>query len=313
MRFLRPRALRQRHAPLAPPFGDVRLPGLAQRAHEGVRPADEQHPWRQGAPAREHAQVLQDDGVEERGHQFLGGDAALLEAVDVGLGEDPALARDGVHLEADVGEGAERLGRDLQLGRDLVDDHAGPAGALVVHRHRLARSPLALLLEDDDLGVLAAELDDRADVGVAAFDGQRDGRDFLDVMRADELGVGGARDAGDERPRLAARHAGLLLEARQHLEQLLGGTALVALVVPPHNLVGTRINRHGLDGGGAGVEAEEESGVGVAHGTCWLADARRPDCETTWRERQERSQSIRRLTCSTKFAATPAMPGLGGT
>ena len=184
---LGPRAVRQRDAALAPAPGDVRLPRLAQRGNERVRPPDQQHAWRQGAPAREHAEVLQDDGVEQRGHQLLGPDAALLEAVDVGLGEHAALAGDRVHLEADVGEGAERVGQDLQLGGDLVDDRAGAAGALVVHRHRLARPPLALLLEDDDLGVLAAQFDDRADVGVAPFDGQRDGSHFLDVVGADRV------------------------------------------------------------------------------------------------------------------------------
>ncbi len=289
---LRPGPLWQRDAPLAPAVRDVRLPGLAQRAQEGVRPPEKQHSRRQGASVREHAQVLQDDGVEQRRHQLLGRDAAFLEAVDVGLGEHAALAGDRVDLQADVGEGAERVGRDLQLGGDLVDHHAGAAGALVVHRDRLARPPLALLLEDDDLGVLPAELDDRAGVGVAPFDGQHDGRHFLHVARADELGVRGARDAGDEGSRLAARDAGLLLETRQHLEQLFGRAALVALVVPPDDLVGTRVDRHGLDGGGSGVEAEEESGFGIGHGTCWLADARRPDCETTLCERQAWSESI---------------------
>ena len=44
---------------------------------------------------------------------------------------------------------------------------------------------LVCFLEDDDLGVLAAELDHRADVGVQRLDRQRDGVDLLHELGAD--------------------------------------------------------------------------------------------------------------------------------
>ena len=41
---------------------------------------------------REDAEVLQNDGFEQRRHEFVRGRADFLQAVDVGLGEDAALA-----------------------------------------------------------------------------------------------------------------------------------------------------------------------------------------------------------------------------
>ena len=84
------------------------------------------------------------DGFEQRGHQFVGRNAHLLQAVDIGFGEHAALAGHGMQLDALVAHLAELLGGNAQLGVDLVDDRARAAGALVVHRRHLllaARSP----------------------------------------------------------------------------------------------------------------------------------------------------------------------------
>ena len=53
--------------------------------------------------AREHGKVLQDNGVKERGHQFVGRNALLLQTVDIGLGKNAALARDGMDFDSLVG------------------------------------------------------------------------------------------------------------------------------------------------------------------------------------------------------------------
>ena len=94
------RPLGERHRALLPQPRDVRLPGLAKAQHERVGPAEQEHRRAQRVPPRQHGQVLEHDGVVERRHQFLGRNAPLLEAVDVGLREDAALARDRVDLEA---------------------------------------------------------------------------------------------------------------------------------------------------------------------------------------------------------------------
>ena len=52
---------------------------------------------------------------------------------------------------------------------------------------------LLVLLEHDDLGVLAAELDHAADVGVELLHRHRDGVDLLHELRAERLARSGRR------------------------------------------------------------------------------------------------------------------------
>ena len=52
--------------------------------------------------AREHTQVLQHDGLEERGHQLIRRCSGFLESVDVGFGEYAALSGHFVQLDAVV-------------------------------------------------------------------------------------------------------------------------------------------------------------------------------------------------------------------
>ena len=190
-------------------------------------------------------EVLHDDGFEQRRHQLVGRDAHLLQAVDIGLGEHAALAGDGMQLDPLVAHLAELLGGDAELGVDLVDDRAGAARALVVHRRDLLLAArLRVRLEDDDLGVLAAQLDDRAAFRVQLLDGERDGVDFLDELRAQELRHPVAARAGDEHPRPLGREAfDLGLEALAELQHLLRLLGVVTLVVLPEDLVGSGIDR----------------------------------------------------------------------
>ena len=83
---------------LGPESGNVRPPGVAHCGDERVRPAQEEDPGAERVPAREDGEVLLDDRLEEGGHQLRRGDALLLEAVDVRLGEDAALAGHGVEF-----------------------------------------------------------------------------------------------------------------------------------------------------------------------------------------------------------------------
>jgi hypothetical protein len=95
----------------------------------------------QGVAARKHAQVLQHDGIEQGSHQLFGWRAQLLQAVDVGFGEDAALARDLVELEAAIAQAAEFDDGDAQLDIDFVDHRARAAGALVIHRRDIFLAP----------------------------------------------------------------------------------------------------------------------------------------------------------------------------
>ena len=140
----------------------------------------------QGVAAGQHGQVLADDRVEQRCHQLVGRHAHLLQRVDVRLGEHAALAGDRVDLDPGVAHVRELVGRDLELGVDLVDDRAGATGALVVHRRDLLLlAGLGVFLEDDDLRVLATELDHRPALRIELLDRQADRVDLLDELRAD--------------------------------------------------------------------------------------------------------------------------------
>ena len=106
------------------------------------------------------------------------------------------------------------IGRDLQLGDDLVDDGACAAGAFVIHAGNLLLAPAAgVFLEDDDLCVLPAEFDDRIHLGVKLLDGERDGVDLLHELCADQLGQAVAARTGDEDAGVAGSDAKLALHA----------------------------------------------------------------------------------------------------
>ena len=80
------------------------LPRLAHSAQKGVGSAEQKNMWQKCMAAREHGQILQNDGIEERGHQLVGRKTLLLQAVDVGLGKDAALARYGMDAHASIGQ-----------------------------------------------------------------------------------------------------------------------------------------------------------------------------------------------------------------
>ena len=99
----------------------------------------------------------------------------------------PHFPATGCSFDPYVAHVAELFGRNAQLGVDLVDDRARAAGALIVHRgDLLLAAGLRIFLEDDDLGVLAAQFDHRAALGIELLDGQRDGVHFLHELGADQ-------------------------------------------------------------------------------------------------------------------------------
>ena len=129
---------------------------------------------------------------------------------------------------------------------------------------------VARLLEDDDLGVLAAELDHRADVGVQLLDGERDRVDLLDELGAQGGGQRSGPRAGDEGADLAGVQVGKgVANLHQHLQHLLRLASLVALVVRPQDRLADRVDDRGLDGGRSHVDADADrvrSEIGLARG-----------------------------------------------
>ena len=184
----------------------------------------------------------------------------LLQAVDIGFGKDAALAGNLMQLDAVVGLVGKLGSGDLEFGVDLVDDRARTAGALVVHRGDLLLAPgLFVILEDDDLRILPAQLDDRVHLGMELLDGERDGVHFLDEFGADHLGDRAAARSSDKDAGVLRADAGFGFHAAQKLETLFRLSCFVALVVLPDGFVRCGIHHDRLDRGGADVQTDQKS------------------------------------------------------
>ena len=220
---------------------------LQRAAQEGDVAAD-------GTAARQARDGLGHDGLEDGGGHVLGAGALVEQRLDVGLGKDTAAASDGIDGGGVGREFVKAAGVSVQQGCHLVDERARAAGAGAVH------ALLDAVVEVDDLGVLAAQLD--GDVGGRdeGLDGTLAGDDLLDKLQVEPLGQQQAARAGDGTGHLGRRQHG-----RSALEQIAGASAdvgVVALVLGVDNLV--VVVEHGeLNGGGAHIDAQVQVAASV--------------------------------------------------
>ena len=142
----------------------------------------------------------------------------------------------------------------MQQGCHLIDEGARATGAGAVH------ALLDAVVEVDDLGVLAAQLD--SDIGGRdeGLDGTLAGDDLLDKLQVEPLGQQQTARAGD-----GAGHLGRRQHGRGTLEQIAGaGTdvGVVALVLGVDDLI--VVVEHGeLNGSGAHVDAQVQVATSV--------------------------------------------------
>ncbi len=147
---------------------------LQRAAQEGDVAAD-------GTAARQARDSLGHNGLEDGSGHVLGAGALVEQRLDVGLGKDAAAAGDGID-GGGVGRKlveAARVG--VQQGCHLIDERACAAGAGAVH------ALLDAVVEVDDLGVLAAQLD--GDIGGRdeGLDGAFTGNYLLDKLQVEPL------------------------------------------------------------------------------------------------------------------------------
>ena len=142
---------------------------LQRAAQEGDVAAD-------GTAARQTRDGLGHDRLEDGGGHILGAGALIEQRLHVGLGKNAAAAGDGIDGGGVGRELVEAAGIGVEQGCHLVDERARAAGAGAVH------ALLDAVIEVDDLGVLAAQLD--GDVGGRdeGLDGALAGDDFLDKL-----------------------------------------------------------------------------------------------------------------------------------
>ena len=220
---------------------------LQRAAQEGDVTAD-------GTAARQTRDGLGHDGLEDGSGDVLGTGAFVEQRLHVGLGKNAAAAGDGIDGGGVGRELVEAAGVGVQQSGHLVDEGARAAGAGAVH------ALLDAVVEVDDLGVFAAQLD--GDIGGRdeGLDGTLAGDDLLDKLQVEPLGQQQAARTGD-----GAGHLGSRQHGRSALEQVAGaGTdvGVVALVLGVDDLV--VVVEHGkLDGGGAHVDAQMQVAAGV--------------------------------------------------
>ena len=124
----------------------------------------------------------------------------------------------------------------------------------------LASSPLDAVVEVDDLGVLAAELNGHVGLGDERLDRALGGDDLLHELEAEPLAEQQAARAGDGGGHL--RVAEDLLGLHEQVAGAGAHVGVVALVLGVHDLV--LVVEHGeLDRGGAHVDAEVQRAVVV--------------------------------------------------
>ena len=220
---------------------------LQRAAQEGDVAAD-------GTAARQARDGLCHDGLEDGGSHVLGAGALVEQRLHVSLGKDAAAAGDGIDGGGVGRELVEAAGIGVQQGGHLIDKRARAAGAGAVH------ALLDAVIEVDDLGVLAAQLDGDVGSGDESLDGALAGDDLLDKLQVEPLGKQQAARTGDGTGHLGRRQHG-----RSAREQVAGASAdigVMALILGVDNLV--VVIEHGeLDGGGAHVDAQVQVAAGV--------------------------------------------------
>ena len=254
---------------LLPHARDVCLPGLAHTAYEAIWTSEQQHMRPQSMSAGKNAQVLQNDGFKKGSHQLVRRSSHFLQTIDVGFREHAAFACNLVQLDSVIALIAQFEGRNFQLGIDLVDDGARAAGALVIHRGNLLLAPsLLVIFEDNDLGILATELNNGIHLRVQFFHRQGDGCYLLNKFRADLVRNRAAIRAGHKHARVMAVDVRFRFHPLQEFQGLLRLLGFMPLIVLPEHLVGRRLDHDGLDRGRTHVKSYQELGTVIAGLRC---------------------------------------------
>ena len=226
----------------------AQLGEILQRAtQEGDVAAD-------GATACQARDGLGHDRLEDGGGDVLGAGALVEQRLHVGLGKNAATAGDGIDGGGVGSELVEATGVGVQQSGHLIDERARAAGTGAVH------ALLDAVVEIDDLGVLAAQLDGNVGGRDKSLDSALAGDDLLDKLQVEPLGQQQAARAGN-----GAGHLGRRQHGRSALEQVAGAGAdvgVVALVLGVDDLV--VVVEHGeLNGGGAHVDAQMQAAASV--------------------------------------------------
>ena len=168
-------------------------------------------------------------GLENGGSHVLLPPALVQDGLDVALGEHAAAAGDGVDLLMLQGQCVQLLHAHVHQGGHLIDEGPGAAGAGAVH------PLLQRAAEEDDLGVLAPQLDHRVSAGDVAVYGGGGGVYLLHEVQLCRGGYPQPGGAGDGQTDLLPGQHGL--DGAQGLAGPLTGLGVVPFIGAEQQLV----------------------------------------------------------------------------
>ena len=143
------------------------------------------------------------------------------------------------------------IGGHVQQRSHLIDERAGAAGAAAVHADFQILA--AVVGEEQDFGVLAAQLNDRVHVAQDAFHGLTGGVDLLLEGQAQPFGQTHTGGAGNGKAHVAGADGGG--DVPEHGGGLLRDHGIVSFVLFIQERAGV-IQGHGLEGGGADIQTD---------------------------------------------------------
>ena len=177
------------------------IEGFSQRLGEGQRPAQIQDIALDGPPLRKARDGLVHHRLIDGGGNVPRLCALIDERLDVAFGEHAAPAGDGVGAGGGLGRLVHFIGAHFQQGGHLVDERAGAAGTAAVHAH------LGAVRQKQNLGVLAAQLDDAVGAGGQTVGRHAGGKHLLHKGNAAAVRQTHARRHGNRQPGPAVRQA----------------------------------------------------------------------------------------------------------
>ena len=223
---------------------------LAQLGQILQRAAQEGDVSPDGTAACEAGDGLGHHGLEDRRRDVLLACALVEQRLHIGFGEHAAAAGDGVDRGVAFGELVQAARVGVQKRGHLVDERAGAARAGTVH------ALLDALVEVDDLGVLAAQLDGDVGFGDERLHRRLGRDDLLHELDAEPLRQKQAARAGDgDGHHLVAE---LLRRLLQHLDDGGAHVRMMTLVDGVAHVLRVVENRQ-LHRGGAHVDADMQA------------------------------------------------------
>ena len=219
---------------------------LAQHGAEGERAAQIEDITLDGATLCQTGDGLVDHCLIDAGGDILGAGTLIDQRLHIAFGEHAAAGSDGIGALRLLGSLVHFLGAHLQQGSHLVDECTGAAGTAAVHAH------LGAVGQKQDLGILAAQLNDAIGLWHKALDRHAGGEHLLHKGHAAAVGQAHTGRAGDAEQRLAAMQL-LGINAPQQLLRLFQNMTIMSFVCRIQQFI-MLAQHHALDGGATDVK-----------------------------------------------------------